>query len=268
MLRSLKDLEGYRVSATDGDLGTVANFLLDDESWTIRYLVVHTGGFFSERDVLISPIFLGKVEWASRHFQLDLTKEKIRQSPGTDTDLPVSRQHERDYYTYYGYPNYWGSTGIWRMAATEPMDTLGIEPSPAPHQGAPADDSHLRSAKFIRGYHIQGADGEIGHVDDFIVDDETWEIRYLVVNTSNWWVGKEVLVSPFWATQISWEASLIELALTRKEIQNCPEWNADAPVNRAYEERLFDYYGRPVYWDKSHPTGAGEPLRHGVPPIH
>ena len=255
MLRSLKDLEGYQVSATDGELGTVSNFLLDDLRWTTRYLVVETGSYFNERDVLISPVFFGRVDWAAHLFHLALTKDRIRESPGADTDLPVSRQHERDYFRYFGYPYYWGSSGVWGMNAA-PLEMTPLDPACDADLGldVPDDDLHLRSVKDIRGYHVHGSDEEIGHVDDFIVDDETWQIRYLVVNTSNWWVGKSVLVSPFWANRVSWDERMIHLGLSREEIKNCPEWDADAGVNRAYEERLFDYYGRPVYWEQ---TGAG-----------
>ena len=250
MLRSLKDLEGYGVSAKDGVLGSVADFLLDDEGWGCRYLVVHAGGFFAERDVLISPMAFRQVDWEERLFHLDLTRAKIEASPSADLDLPVSRQHERDYFRYYGYPYYWGSSGIW----STPGGPLAPIPEDAPRgPEADADDVHLRSARELRGYHIHGSDDEIGHVEDFIVDDVTWAIRYLVVDTSNLWFGKRVLVSPYWATEVSWDERMIHLGLSRQVIKDCPEWLPESPVNRAYEERLFDYYGRPVYWDRGQP---------------
>ncbi|WP_306600337.1 PRC-barrel domain-containing protein [Geothrix sp. 21YS21S-2] len=250
MLRSLKDLEGYAVAATDGALGTVANFLVEDAGWTCRYLVVSTGTFFDEREVLISPMFFRQVEWGNRTFHLALTRKQIRESPGANADLPVSRQHERDYYRYFGYPNYWGSTGVWGTnAAPLPILTdLPVAEIPLDIDTFD-DDPHLRSVKFIRGYHLHATDGDVGHVDDFIVDDETWQIRYLVVSTGSWFTGRQVLVSPLWATQVSWEENTIDLCLTRQEIKDCPEWDPGAPVNRSYEKRLFDYYGRPVYWD-------------------
>jgi sporulation protein YlmC with PRC-barrel domain len=112
----------------------------------------------------------------------------------------------------------------------------------------PPGDPHLRSAEEVTGYHICGSDGEIGHVADFIVDDETWAIRYLVVDTSNWWFGKKVLVAPGWAYSISFAKSLVYVNLTKEQIKNSPAWNPEALVNREYEERLYDYYGRPAYW--------------------
>ena len=114
-----------------------------------------------------------------------------------------------------------------------------------------SDEVHLRSAKELRGYHIQGTDEAIGHVADFIVDDETWEVRYLVIDTSNWWFGKKVLVAPHWATRISWEEGKIHLDLSRQAIKSSPEWDPHAAINRDYEVRLYDYYGRPVYWENA-----------------
>jgi hypothetical protein len=140
---------------------------------------------------------------ASRRFHLALTVDKIKNSPSIDTDKPVSRQHEQDYFGYYGYPYYWGGAGPWGTGIYPAMLAKGALPE-APDDSAPGD-VHLRSAREIRGYHIQGSDEAIGHLDDLIVDDETWEVRYLVVDTSNWWFGKKVLVAPHWASSVSWE---------------------------------------------------------------
>jgi hypothetical protein len=249
MLRSLKDLEHYQVGATDGDIGKVENFLLDDERWIIRYLVVDRGGLLEDRQVLISPISFGEPDWATQRFHLKLTMAKIRNSPGIDMDEPVSRQKEREFHRYYGYNCYWGSSGIWGMAAY-PGSLAEVQdqetPGAALDQGT--DDHHLRSAREVRGYHVQGSDDAIGHIDDFIVDDETWAVRYLVVDTSNWWFGKKVLVAPLWATEISWEERKVHLDLSRQAIKDSPQWDAGIAINREYETHLYDYYGRPAYW--------------------
>lgn len=254
MLRSMKDLEGYTVSASDGDIGRVGNFLLDDKRWTVRYLVVATGGLWDGRQVLISPISFRRAEWAGQRFHLALTKDKIRHSPSIDTDKPVSRQHERDYYRYYRYPYYWGYAGIWGAGSYPGMLVDGDwteSRDPEPEQAT--RDSHLRSVKEVRGYHIQGRDGGIGHVEDFIVDDATWQIRYLVINTSNWGLGKKVLVSPDWIDRVSWAQRKVFVDLSRQGIRTSPEWNSDAGVNREYEVRLYDYHGRPAYWAGRNP---------------
>ena len=253
MQRSLKDLEGYTVSATDGEIGTVVNFLLDDERWIVRYLVVDTGGFWNAGShVLISPISFRQADWSTRHFHLALTRDKIKQSPSVDVEKPVSRQHEVDFNRYYGYPLYWGYAGAWGMGAYPAMLAGGPwnEP-PIEHVDKAPGDIHLRSAREVRGYHIQGKDATIGHVDDFIVDDATWEIRYLVIDTSNWWLGKKVLVAPDWAYRVSWRERMVYVDVSRDVIKSSPEWDATASINREYETHLYDYYGRPVYWDKT-----------------
>jgi hypothetical protein len=225
------------------------NFLLDDQHWTIRYLVVETGRFLNGRRVLISPISFRQTDWATRRFHLALTMAKVKSSPSVDVDKPVSRQHELDYYRYYGYPSYWGYTGIWGMGAFPGLLGAGRwEAAPPVRTEETSGDVHLRSARALERYDIQGTDEAIGHVEDFLVDDETWEVRYLVVDTSNWWFGKKVLVAPHWASRISWEEGKVYLTMSRQEIKDSPEWNAKAPVNRVYEARLYDYYGRPVYW--------------------
>jgi hypothetical protein len=106
----------------------------------------------------------------------------------------------------------------------------------------------LRSVKEVRGYHIQGSDDAIGFVADFIVDDETWAIRYLVVDTSHWWWGHKVLLAPHWATHVSWGQRKVFVHLSREAIKNSPPWDPAAVIPREYEARLHHHYGRPGYW--------------------
>ncbi|MEO6877140.1 MAG: PRC-barrel domain-containing protein [Gemmatimonadaceae bacterium] len=264
MLRSLRDLEKYAVSATDGDLGHVGDFLTDDQQWAVRYLVVESGGLIGRRHVLISPISFGRADWATQRFHLTLTLDQIKSSPDIDTEQPVSRQRERDYLGYFGYPSYWGQAALWGMG-TYPAWLAGSTPYDAPPTAPtePAGDVHLRSANELRGYHIHGSDGAIGHVDDFVLDDESWAIRFLVIDTSAWWFGKKVLVSPYWADSVHWNDRTIHLDISRALVQGSPEWNPDAPVNRELEQRLYDYYGRPVYWGSEGHAADGQPA-HGA----
>jgi hypothetical protein len=244
MIRGLKTIEGYKVSATDGDLGSVVDFLIDDERWAVRHLVVDTGGIFGSRQVLISPISFRDVDFSTKRFHVALTMDKIKNSPSIDLDRPVSRQHEREYYGYYGYPYYWDYGGLWgmgyyprAMAAAE-YERNGGRP------GEPAADVHLRSVKEVTGYHIEGTDGSIGHVDDFKVDDESWAIRYMVIATSNWWVGKNVLIAPEWTSRISWLDRKVYVGMTRAAIKASPEWGVNDPISRAFEEQLYRHYER------------------------
>jgi hypothetical protein len=252
------------VGATDGEMGNVDDFLVDDQSWGVRYLVVETGGILGGRRVLISPISFLETEEERRRFQLALTMNKIENSPSIDLDKPVCRQQERDYYHYYGYPHYWGYGGLWGMG-TYPgvLATSAPEGAYAGQRDEAPGDAHLRSVNEVRGYHVQGSDGAIGHVEDFIVDDETWEVLYLVIDTSNWWFGKKVLVAPRWASRVSWDERKIYVGMSRAAIKDSPEWDGTAGVNRVYEAHLYDYYGHPAYWATA--THPGAPPTH---PIH
>ena len=254
MLRPVKDLQGYAIHATDGDIGQVDEFYFDDERWTIRYLVVATGNWLSGRKVLISPIAIGKADWVAEKLNLALTKGQVENSPDIDTHKPVSRQREIEYFNYYGYPYYWYGGGLWGAdaypSALTAAGALGAE-SAMERETVPPEaqgDPHLRSTSEVIGYYIEAADGELGHVEDLIVDDESWAIRYIVVDTANWWLGKKVLVAPQWIERVSWAESKVYVNLPREAIKNSPEYDPLALINREYEERLYGHYGRPRYW--------------------
>jgi hypothetical protein len=247
MLRSTKDLKGYTIAAVDRDVGSVHTFYFDDARWTVRYLVVDTGGWLPQL-VLISPIAIGHADWGSRRLSVNLTKDQVEHSPSFNTDKPVSRQHELDYHNYYGWPAYWMGPYLWGSSMYPLALASAAPPAPVAVAEQNPADQHLRSADEVIGYHLQATDGEIGHVADFIVDDETWQFRYVVVDTSNWWFGNEVLVSPDWIDRVSWPDRRVSVNLAKETVKGSPRWDASAPVNRAYEERLYDYYGRPAYW--------------------
>ncbi len=247
MLRSAKELEGYTVTASDGDIGTLKDVYFNDERWTVRYLIVDTAGFWQEaHQVLISPLAFRNVEWATQRFHLMLTSDKVKNSPRADLDKPVSRQFEQKYFEYYNWPYYWGQDGLWGNWSSP--ENLALGSWSGFREEEPEGDHHLRSVKEVVGYRIQGSDEEIGHVQDLIVDDRTWAIRYLVVDTTSWWSGKSVLLAPHWIDRISWAENTVFLSLPRETIKNAPEWQPGSPVDRDYELRLYDFYGRPAYW--------------------
>ncbi len=191
MQYSVKDLKGNAIGATDGDIGKLDDFYFDDESWTIRYLVAETGNWLLNRKVLVSPFAIGKADLARERLNVTLTKKQVEESPSIDTDKPVSRQHEAYYHDYYGYPYYWNGPYLWGPTYYPQLQVAvqkRIEEQRAKREKA--GDLHLRSINNVTGYHIEATDGAIGHVEDFIIDDETWEIRYLVVDTQNWWPGR------------------------------------------------------------------------------
>jgi hypothetical protein len=246
-----KRLKDFAVRATDGDLGTVEDLYFDDETWAIRYLIVDTGKWLSGRRVLISPISAAHLDWDAKRLDVALTAKQVEHSPEIDTHQPVSRQHEAEYLGYYGYPYYWGGPYLWGPAFYPAGLVRSLNASAeaiAEKVRKESPDSHLRSTEAVTGYHVEAADGGIGHVDGFVVDDQAWTIRYIEVATRNWLPGKKVLVSPAWMERVSWTDSKVYTGLSREAIKEAPEYIESRPVTRDYEDRLYLHYGQPPYW--------------------
>ena len=267
MLRNVNDLRGYAIRATDGVIGTVDDFYFDDEDWGIRYLVVDTGNWLSGRKVLISPIALGSPDWMTQELPVSLTKRQVEHSPDIDTKKPVSRQHEAEYFGYYGYPYYWGGAGLWGMGAypgsltTESRIEEKLKAEGA-HATRTPDDCHLRSSNAVIGHHIEATDGDIGHLQDLLVDDYTWAIRYLIVDTSNWWGGHHVLVAPQWIVDVNWMEAKVSVDLTRQAVKDAPPYDSAAQLDRQREQEMYEHYGRPGYWTtKAHEDTAAPPAK-------
>ncbi len=264
MLRTMNDLEDYAIRATDGTIGHVKDFYFDDEMWVIRYLVVDTGTWLLDRRVLISPIAIDHPNWTEKILPVSITKEQVKNSPEIDTQKPVSRQHEIRYLGYYGYPYYWGGAGLWGgglypnimmpgdvgFASTPPaaqseVQKAYVRAEAARHEN---EDPHLRSCKAVEGYHIQATDGDIGHVQGLLVEEETWAIRYLIVDTSNWWLGHKVLIAPQWIQDVSWSDATVSVNLTRQAVKDAPPYDSAAQLDRKQETGIHEHYGRPGYW--------------------
>ena len=245
MLSKANTLKGYKLHSLDGDIGKVKEFYFDDRHWTVRYLVADTGNWLTGRQVLISPYALNGVIKSEKHLSVDLTKKQIENSPSLDSHKPVSRQFEDDYYGYYGWPTYWSGSSVW---GDYPYIERNRNKWGEFTKGAKEWDRHLRSTHEVTGYHLQALDGEIGHIEDFIIDDETWAIRYLIINTGNWWPGKQVLVSPHWIERVRWSESKVFFDLSRDTIKESPEYTEESLITREYEIGLHRHYDRPGYW--------------------
>lgn len=226
MLKSIKKLYNNQLKALDGDIGHVEDFYFDDQSWVVRYVVADTGSWLSERIVLLSPHAFG--DFQPDHLLVNLTREQIEKSPTIDSHKPISRQHEVEYYKYYGWPSYWDGTGIWGMSgfpvAPPPILTPLEEEKTAISLGD-EDDSHLRSTLGMDGYHLFTSEGTIGHVTDVLIDGKSWEIRHFVVETGAWFSGKEIILSPKNIDRISYEESSVFVNLTMKTIHETPEYH-------------------------------------------
>ncbi len=249
MLRSVKSLKGYKIGATDGELGKVDTFLFHDFSWIVRYLVADTGNWLPGRRVLISPASIEQPVADVRMLPVNLTKDQVENSPDLGVDEPISRQAEQELHEYYDWTPYWIGTGInapaMEPSAVEPTKEEKEEAAVAAKQKA---DLTLRSTQEVVGYRIHATDGDMGHAEDLILDDETWNIRYLVVDTRNWLPGRSVLISTEWIEKIDWAESKVWIDLPKEQIKDSPSYDPSAPVNQEYETRLYDFYGRPKYW--------------------
>lgn len=247
-------LKKYGIHAKDGNIGTVHDFFFDDKDWKVRYLVVDTAKFLPGKKVLISPASIDRVDSYNKNVNLTLTKEEIENSPDIDTDKPISRKYEMEHAKYFGYQPYWSGPGGWGPTAY-PMNRSGQlsavvakEKEILTKDFEEEQDSNLRSFGEVLNYDIAAIDDKIGHVEDFILCDSSWTIRYLVVDTKNWWPGKKVLLSPEWIKEVSWKARNVHVDLYKSAIENGPEYKPEEIITREYENKLYDQYSKKKYW--------------------
>jgi uncharacterized protein YrrD len=255
MLRNLNQMEGRPLHASDGEIGEVKDFFFDTDHWRVRYFIADTGEWLNSRRVMIAPEVLRTSQPDPHALSVDLTIDQVRHSPDIDMGKPVSPQEEKTLRRHYGWPDYWGGlTAAAGSIIAAAVNTLGpgsyvnVERSTPP-----AVDPHLRSANQTKGYRIEATDGSIGHVEDFLVDEKNWRIRYLVVDTRNWWPGGNVVVAPEWIANVSWETRTVSVDLTREQIEASPPYgDAVSLIDPEYAARLHDHYGRPRYadWDE------------------
>ncbi len=258
MLIHLADLQGASIRAVDGEFGIVNDFYFDDEHWAIRYLVVETGTWLHSRKVLVTPLSIGVPDPVGNVIPVTITREQVANSPDIDTDQPVSRQHETDYLAYYGYPVYWGGAGLWggepfpgmlsgmgylsEPALVDPQTQTALAEANARRHAH--DDPHLRSCANVVGYHLKASDGEIGHVAGYLVDDRSWALRYLVVDTRNWWPGQKVLIAPQWIGAVNWEDATVTVDLSRESVKAAPAFDPSALPTGEQEASIHRHYDR------------------------
>jgi hypothetical protein len=252
MLRLAREMKGSSIGASDGPIGTVHDFLFDDQTWLVRWLVVDTGEILPGRRVLLPPSILGHVNHIGHQFSVRLTRQEVKDSPGIETDAPVSRRMEADTYSYYGWSPYW-NTGFYFGGYGYAGSLGGLYGRPTALGAAALDhehdevdhgDRHLRSVHEIDGYDIAATDGRIGHVADLMVEDGDWGIRYLVVDTQNWWPGRKVLISPRSVASIDWMLRAVTLDVDRSAVKNSPAYEGQPTIDRLYEAEFHDYYSK------------------------
>jgi len=278
MLKALASLKGFDLHATDGSLGTVSDFLFDDSIWKVRWMVVDTGNWLPGRKVLIHPSAVISAEHEARTLNVELTKAQVEGSPAILKDRPVSQQMQNSLYGYYGWNPLWGGgmygaglygAGLYGAGMYGGMAGIAAPVSAPAYFGAVAvlerergeadhgddrdlttldrGDPHLRSTVEVTGYHVHTTDGAIGHVEDFLIDNESWGVRYLVVDTSNWWFGQHVLISPQAVENVNWAERHVRLDMSKERVKSSPPWDPTEANNGEHEQRLRDHYGWPSY---------------------
>lgn len=260
MLRTAKKLERCELRARDGKIGHVDDFLFDDVQWRIRYMVVDTGTWLDSRRVLIAPVALGAPEFERHMIPVDLTREQVRNSPLLENVAPLTRDQEARLVQYYNWPTYWTS-GFADPGFVPPMMPVDFEAAGGGERGRfpgrPRDEAahgaptaapeahHTRSMRNVATYNVEATDGAVGRVDDFLIDDRTWDVRYLVVSTRHLLPGKKVLVAPPWIENVCWEEARVQVRLTRAAIKGSPAYDPNEPLSSEYTSNLHDHYGQP-----------------------
>jgi len=236
MLRSIKQLYGDKLGASDGEIGQVKDFYFDDQNWAVRYVVADTGSWLPGRQVLISPHSLGRLDQAGKVLRVNLTRKQIENSPSIESHKPVSRQYEEEYYRYFGWPYYWQGDGLWGLSGFPilelPAKPLPSEPATAIGPQPERADAHLRSTQAVNGYHLQASDGRVGHVCDFMMDAQSWAIRQLVIKTGHRFSGQEVQIPTSKVDRISYPESTVFVNLTGEAVEQSPAHHL-APVGAA-----------------------------------
>lgn len=233
--RKLGQLVGYGLQARNGEIGSLEEIYFDDDQWTVRYFVVRTGGWLLGRRVLVVPSVVTSVDETTKRLNVDLTRAQIKACPPLDTQLPVSRRYERQYYQYYGWEPYWGGDPL--LAPTS------LDPERARDAQTDADEYHLRSSKEATGSRIHALDGEIGYVVDLIVEEPEWLVRYLEVDTRHWLPGKRVLIGTPWISHAAWHKNVVSVDLPCEAIQTAPTYDPNKIIGRDYQAALYKHYG-------------------------
>ena len=243
MLRSMKQICGDKLGASDGEIGHVKDFYFDDRNWAVRYLVADTGSWMPGRLVLISPQAFGNLYQGGKMLFVNLTRQQIENNPSIETHKPISRQYEEEYHRYYGWPFYWQGDALWGMSGfpllsqrSEPFLAEQAAKTVTKHESV---DAHLRSGQTVIGYHVQTRDGEAGRVIDFVMDDKDWAIHQLAVDTGHWLSGKKVLIQPSQIDRIRWDESKVFVDLTKKAVLGSPVFDPAAFGIREHDPRIF-----------------------------
>lgn len=237
MLRKLRNLEGWTIYGRDRqDIGTVDDFYLDDEHWTVRYLVANVGRWGAFQETLVPPKAIDQISSDDARIVVGLTRGEAEHLPSAETRRPIARRYEREYSSQFGYPTFWpsgeSSDGPSAPSLTQQAEAMAARVAPADEE-----EAHLRSVHELAGYHIHALDGDCGVLEDFFAD-ETWVVRYLTVHTGHWPTGRTVLLSPDKILSVDWEHQQVHVDLTRDDIKQSPKYRSGMQIDSRIEDCL------------------------------
>ena len=248
MLYRLEKLIGLSIGASDGTLGKIQDVYFDDHRWAVRYLVVETGDWLTGRKVLISPISVESIDWIQKVVRVRLNKQQVKGSPQIDTEMPVSRQHEVSLLDYYGFPDYWTGSLLWGATPYPVRPSYELVENRSPSTAPVPNDLYLRSLNEVKDYPLEATDAAIGTLEDFVVDNGSWALRYVVADTREWLIGKHLVIPTLWVRKLEWKARTFFVDMPHAMVMKAPEYDPTIALSREYETALFGHYERPGYW--------------------
>ncbi len=254
MLLRTSRLEQSHLRARDGRIGKITTFLFDEEQWVLRYIVAKHGFAFFGRRVLISPMSVTGALRDGEAITVGLTRKQVKNAPAADLAQPISRKKEAQFLRYYRVPVYWGGAGLWGGALT-PVEAgslasaPGLEAEYPPEADAETrDESHLRSTREVAGYRVCAPENEVGQITDFVIEDTTWAVRYLRVETDEGVGGGTLFISPHWVREISWIERRVSIDTPLEQLRDVPRVGEGGAPTRDEEERLHEFFGKVRYW--------------------
>ena len=252
MLISLKDLKGYSIQAKDGEIGKVEDFYFDGQDWIVRYLIDKTGFWLFGRQVLISPVSIMEINSDQMMIVVSLTRDQVEKSPSLEQGKPLTRDAEKRLANYYQWPSYLGGSALAEAGYVQPQTPypLNFKFDRGIAQDQEQTGPSLHSNGDVLSYSIATNNGDLGYVEDFIVDSKNWAIRYMLIEAKKGLNGKKILIAPEWIDWISWKKQRVSVSMDREKIQGCPNFDLSLPVQREYEELLYDHYECKKYWDR------------------
>lgn len=253
MLRRIHEIEGFKIHASDGEIGRVASLLFDDELWAVRYALVDTGPWIFGKSVLVSPVHVKTIDFDNHEVRVDLTRDQVKESPQVATHEPVSRAKERQFHQYYRIPVYWGGTGLWgtQMYPTFMPGVNYVNESVEKLSAGTSRENHLRSSREVRGYSLEAEDGRVGKVSDMLMEEDSYAVRYFVIEIDRELSAGSLLISPDWVTGVRWIDAAIHVPCSVEMVTSAPGRDrADPPIDRELEAELYRHYRSTGYWER------------------